>query len=56
MGKQRQTDVEKLLKKHREKPTPTIIDRRQITLWDHLKEAGFAKLDAAIKKAKRGAA
>ena len=49
MGKKK-TDVEKLLKKHRDQPTPTVADPRQTTLWDYLTQAGFAKLDEAIKK------
>jgi nitrate/TMAO reductase-like tetraheme cytochrome c subunit len=45
----RMTPAERILKKARENPSRTCRDHRQIDLFEHAKQAAFARLDQAIK-------
>jgi hypothetical protein len=48
------TPVEKLLKKHKEHPSPTCEAVEQTNLFDFVKRQAFAKLDEAITKELNG--
>jgi hypothetical protein len=51
MGKQRLTRVEKLLKKHREQPSPKCNDPKQLDAFGYAMKIGLERLDCAIAEA-----
>jgi hypothetical protein len=49
--RKRKSHTEKLLEEARKNPSRICHDERQVTLWDYLKQKGFADLDKAISNA-----